>query len=79
MSPTGRDIPIKEKEMNDCCRCNNCAIDLHDKEIIIDNGDVLIDLHIRGKDGWKPDYQEGLYALGRLLDELKKPFVTEES
>ena len=60
------------------CNCNNCAIDLHDKEIIIDNGDVLIDLHVRGKDGWKPDYQEGLYALGRLLDELKKPFIIEE-
>lgn len=65
--------------MNQCNDCRSCGIDLEDKEVIIDNGDVLIDLRVRGKDGWKPDYQECLYALGRLVEELRKPFEPPEN
>ena len=58
--------------------CRNCGIELVDKEIIIDNGDCLIDLRIRGKDGWSPTYQESVYALGRLVEELRKPFEPDD-
>ena len=63
--------------MSYCGKCNDCGIELQDKEIIMDNGDALIDIRIRGKDGWRMEYHECLYALGRLLDEFRKPFETE--
>ena len=50
------------------CNCNECPIDLT-TIVHLDDGDVLVTIHAKGTDEYRPDHRECTLAVRRVVEE----------